>query len=217
MSSTTQPRTIEDIRRFNRFYTRQLGLLNEGLLQSSFSLTEGRVMYELAYKGRTTASELGQELGLDAGYLSRILNGFQKRGLIEKIPSETEGRQSFLSLNRNGQEESATINTRSQAQIEAMLSQLTLQDQARLVRAMGMIEGLLVEPKARGLGIGARLVDECILFARRAGYREIPLWTNHVLHAARRLYPQADFQMVNSEPHQSFGHDLISETWNLGL
>lgn len=300
---------VETVRRFNRFYTRQIGVLQEKLLRSPFSLAEARVIYELAHREKTTATELGNELGLDAGYLSRILRDFKKRGLIDKQPSETDGRQSFLSLTEQGQAAFAALNARSHHEIEAMLNQLSPADQNRLVESMQAIEGLLgaqperkvpyilrphqpgdmgwvvhrhgvlyaeeygwderfealvadivakfiqnydpkwercwiaerdgeivgsvflvkqsdtvaklrlllVEPKARGLGIGSRLVQECIRFARQAGYQKITLWTNNVLHAARHIYEVAGFHLVHEEPHHSFGHDLIGETWELEL
>lgn len=300
---------IGAVRRFNRFYTKQIGLLNEGLLRSPFSLTEARVIYELAHHEKATATELGHELGLDAGYLSRILRSFKKRGLIEKQPSETDGRQSLLWLAEQGQEAFATLNARSHREIEAMLNQLSMEEQNRLVEAMHTIEGLLgaqpepkvpyilrphqpgdmgwvvhrhgvlyaqeygwdeqfealvadivakfiqnydpkrercwiaekdgenvgsvflvkrsdtvaklrlllVEPKARGLGIGTRLVNECIRFARQAGYSKITLWTQSVLLAARHIYQKAGFQLVHEGAHHSFGHDLVEETWELAL
>lgn len=309
MTETALAQRIEAIRRFNRFYTRQIGVLHEKLLRSPFSLAEARVIYELAHHEQTTATELGGELGLDAGYLSRILRDFQKRGLIDKQTSETDGRQSILWLTAQGQEAFATINARSYHEIEAMLNELSREDQNRLVEAMHTIEGLLgaqterkapyllrphqpgdmgwvvqrhgvlyaeeygwderfealvasivarfieeydprrercwiaekdgenvgsvflvkqsdtvaklrlllVEPKARGLGIGGRLVQECIRFARQAGYRKITLWTNSVLLAARHIYIAAGFQLVHEEPHHSFGYDLIGETWELEL
>ena len=303
-------RRIAAVRRFSRFYTRQIGVLHEGLLGSPFSLTEGRVVYELAQREGATATELGGELGLDAGYLSRILRGFEERGLIGRRPSATDGRQSVLSLTERGREAFAAIDARSRDEIAAMLAKLSPADQGRLVEAMGAIEGLLgaprsepkvpyilrphqpgdmgwvvhrhgalyadeygwderfealvarvaaefierfdprrercwmaemdgeavgsvflvresdevaklrlllVEPRARGLGIGACLVDECVRFARRVGYRRITLWTNSVLLPARRLYEKAGFRLVREEPHQSFGRDLIGETWELGL
>ncbi len=300
---------IEAMRRFNRFYTKKIGVLHERLLKSPFPLTEARVIYELAHHEKTTATELSNELGLDAGYLSRLLRSFKKRGLIRKKPSKTDGRQNFLSLTERGQEAFAMLNVRSRSEIGAMLSNFSAADQNRLVKAMHTIEGLLgaqperkvpyllrphqpgdmgwvvhrhgvlyaeeyswdeqfealvagivakfvkhynpkrercwmaemdgeivgsvflvkksrtvaqlrlllVEPKARGLGIGTRLVSECVRFARQVGYRKIMLWTNSVLNAARHIYEEANFRLVDEEPHHSFGHDLIGQTWELKL
>jgi DNA-binding MarR family transcriptional regulator/N-acetylglutamate synthase-like GNAT family acetyltransferase len=300
---------IEAMRRFNRFYTKQIGVLHERLLRSPFSLTEARVIYELAHHEKATATELSNELGLDAGYLSRLLRSFKKRGLIQKQPCQTDGRQNFLSLTERGQEAFAMLNVRSRSEIGAMLSNFCAADQNRLVKAMHTIEGLLgaqperkvpyllrphqpgdmgwvvqrhgvlyaeeygwdeqfealvagivakfvqryntkqercwmaemegeivgsvflvkksktvvqlrlllVEPNARNLGIGTRLVSECVRFARQVGYRKIVLWTNSVLHAARHIYEEAGFRLVHEEPHHSFGHDLIGETWELKL
>jgi DNA-binding MarR family transcriptional regulator/N-acetylglutamate synthase-like GNAT family acetyltransferase len=297
------------VRRFNRFYTRQIGVLQEGLLKSPFSLTEARVIYELAHHETTTATELGEELGLDAGYLSRILREFKRQGLIDKRPSRKDGRQSLLRLTEQGQQAFAMLNARSQHEIEAMLAGLSAEEQERLLQAMHTIEKLLgaplehrvpyllrphqpgdmgwvvyrhgvlyaeeygwdeqfealvaeivanfiqnfdakkercwiaemegeivgsvflvkksaevaklrlllVEPKARGMGIGTRLVDECIRFARRTGYKKVTLWTNSVLTAARHIYEKAGFQLVEQEAHHCFGHDLIGETWELEL
>jgi DNA-binding MarR family transcriptional regulator/GNAT superfamily N-acetyltransferase len=309
MSQHGLARRVEAVRRFNRFYTRQIGVLNEGLLRSPFSLAEARVIYELARRERTTASELSGELGLDAGYLSRILRTFKKNGLLDKQPSEVDGRRSVLRLTQEGRRVFAMLNARSRHEIEELLNQLPPNDQDRLVEAMRVVEGLLgarperaapyilrphqpgdigwvvhrhgvlyaeeygwderfealvagivaafiesydpkrercwmaerdgeivgsvflvrqsdtvaklrlllVEPKARGLGIGARLVRECIQFARRAGYGSITLWTNSVLLAARHIYEQEGFRLVQEEPHHSFGRDLIGETWVLDL
>jgi DNA-binding MarR family transcriptional regulator/N-acetylglutamate synthase-like GNAT family acetyltransferase len=267
------------------------------------------VIYELAHHEKTTATELSNELGLDAGYLSRLLRSFKKRGLIHKQPSQADGRQNFLSLTERGQEAFAMLNVRSRSEIGAMLSHFSAVDQNRLVKAMHTIEGLLgaqperkvpyllrphqpgdmgwvvhrhgvlyaeeygwdeqfealvagivgkfvqhynpkrercwmaemdgeivgsvflvtksitvaqlrlllVEPKARGLGIGTRLVSECVRFARQVGYRKIVLWTNSVLNAARHIYEEASFRLVDEEPHHSFGHDLIGQTWELKL
>jgi DNA-binding MarR family transcriptional regulator/N-acetylglutamate synthase-like GNAT family acetyltransferase len=300
---------IEAVRRFNRFYTKQIGVLHEGLLRSPFSLTEARVIYELAHHEKTTATELSIELGLDAGYLSRILLGFKKHGLIHKKRSKTDGRQTVLRLTDKGQDAFAMLNSRSRNEIGTMLGQLSPADENRLINAMHTIERLLgahrehkapyllrphqpgdmgwvvhrhgvlyaeeygwdehfealvakivgkfierydprrercwiaemdgeivgsvflvkksktvarlrlliVEPKARGLGIGTRLVNECLGFAQRAGYRKITLWTNDVLHAARRIYEKTGFRLVHKEPHHSFGHDLVGETWELAL
>jgi DNA-binding MarR family transcriptional regulator/GNAT superfamily N-acetyltransferase len=304
-------RRVEAVRRFNRFYTRQIGLLQEGLLESPFSLTQARVIYELAHHEQTTATHLREELGLDAGYLSRILRGFQRRHLVEREPSPTDRRQFLLSLTAQGQDAFGELNAASRSQIQAMLAGLSDVDQERLVHAMHAIEGLLgaqpehrvayilrphqsgdmgwvvqrhgvlynqeygwdeqfealvaeivatfirnfdpkrercwiaekdgenvgsvflvkhperdgvaklrlllVEPKARGLGIGKRLVQECARFARQVGYRRITLWTNSVLHAARRIYEQEGYRLVQEEPHHSFGHDLVGQTWELEL
>lgn len=302
---------VDAMRRFNRFYTRQIGVLPEGLLRSPFSLTEARVLYEIAHREKPTAAELGKELGLDGGYLSRILRGFRRRGLVGRRPSEADGRQSLLGLTRRGKAAFATLNKRSRDEVGGMLGRLPAGGQGRLIEAMGTIEALLgapggrraaapyllrshqpgdmgwvvhrhgvlyaqeygwderfealvadivarfikhfdpkrercwmaekdgeivgsvflvkqsatvarlrlmlVEPSARGMGIGTRLVGECIRFARQAGYRKITLWTNSVLLAARHIYEQAGFRLVHEEAHHSFGHDLVGETWDLKL
>jgi DNA-binding MarR family transcriptional regulator/GNAT superfamily N-acetyltransferase len=300
---------VEAVRRFNRFYTQQIGVLQERLLRSPFSLTEVRILYELAHRQKLTATELGKELGLDGGYLSRILRGFEKRGLIGRTPSEADGRQSHLGLTEEGRDAFAPINARSHDEVAAALSNLSTAQQKRLVEAMHTIERvlgaqpeqkalyllrphrpgdmgwvvhrhgllysqeygwddqfealvasvvakfiqhydpkrercwiaekggepvgsvflvkqsktaaklrlLLVEPKARGLGLGARLVSECVGFARQVGYRKIMLWTNSVLYAARHIYEEAGFRLIHKEHHHSFGHDLIGETWELKL
>jgi DNA-binding MarR family transcriptional regulator/GNAT superfamily N-acetyltransferase len=301
------------VRRFNRFYTRQIGLLQEGLLDSPFSLTEARVLYELAHRDKPTAGEIGGELGLDAGYLSRILGSFEKRKLIEKIPSATDRRQSLLTLTRHGRKVFAPLEARSKAQVAAMLAALPEAGQFRLVAAMDTLQALLgkpatstgpsgepyavrthrpgdlgwvvhrhgvlyaqeygydetfealvaeivakfiqnyvairercwiaehegeiagsiflvaesnsvaklrlllVEPSARGLGIGARLVSECVRFARRAGYQKIVLWTQSELDAARHVYRKAGFSVIEEKQHRSFGKDLTAETWELLL
>src|SRR4051794_682908 len=148
MATNELSQRVAAIRRFNRFYTRQIGVLNEGLLNSMFSLTEARVIYELAHHEQTTASALGDELGLDAGYLSRMLQSFKKRGLIDAQPTEADRRQRILRLTQAGQEAFAILNARSQRQIEAMLSGIALDDQQRLIAAMRGIEDLLgAQPK----------------------------------------------------------------------
>jgi DNA-binding MarR family transcriptional regulator/GNAT superfamily N-acetyltransferase len=310
MPSSALGERVAALRRFNRFYTRQIGVLREGLLGSPLSLTEGRVLYELAQQEPTTASELAVELALDAGYLSRILSGFEKRGLVGKRPSKGDGRQIVLVLTDHGREMFTAINARSHDEIAAMLEKLSGTDQARLVTALETAESLLgggrkigepnyilrphepgdigwiihrhgvlyaeeygldtgfealvariaagfidnfdgrrercwiaerggeiagsvllvkeseeiaklrllyVEPRARGLGIGRRLVDECIGFARRTGYSKITLWTNDVLVTARRIYQAAGFDLVREEPHHSFGRDLVGQYWELQL
>lgn len=301
---------VATVRHFNRFYTRQIGLLEEGLLQSPFSLTQVRTLYEMAQRGRTTAVELCKDLGLDAGYLSRILATFQKAGLIEKTESPDDARQTLLSLTKKGRKTFEPLNARSHEEVATMLGKLSPAQQSNLVQAMGMIESflssggerlssyvlrqhrpgdmgwvvqrhgalyyqeygyderfeglvagivaefvekldparercwiaekdgenvgtvflvkksqsaaklrlLLVEPSARGLGIGKRLVAECVRFAREAGYKTIMLWTQSELTAARRLYQNAGFELVGQEKHQSWGRkDLVAETWKLKL
>lgn len=302
-------RRVEATRRFNRFYTKQIGLLHDGLLESRFSLTEARVLYELAHRTQPTAAELGKELGLDAGYLSRILRSFEERGLLGRTPSQSDGRQSHLFLTKQGQKAFAPLNTRAHDEIRAMLARLSTAEQSRLIEAMQTIERLLgeppehktpylirqhkpgdmgwivhrhgvlygqeygwderfealvaeitarfvmnydpkreccwiaekdgvnvgsvfivkksksvaqlrlllIEPGARGLGIGTRLVNECSRFARQADYRKIILWTNSVLTAARHIYEKAGYRLVRKEPHHSFGQDLVGEIWELKL
>ncbi len=305
MAESDFDQRVAAVRRFNRFYTRQIGLLQE----SQFSLSQVRVLYELAHRERPTATELGRELGLDPGYLSRILRLFERRGLLKRTPSKADGRQSHLFLTARGQAAFAPLNTRSREEIGSMLRALRARDQIRLVDSMHAIEGvlgaqpekkvpyllrphrpgdmgwvvsrhgalyaqeygwdetfealvagivkkfiehydprkercwiaekdgepvgsvfvvkqsatvaklrlMLVEPKARGLGIGARLVDECVRFAGQTGYGKITLWTNSVLRAARRIYKEAGFRLIRQERHRSFGHDLVGETWDLKL
>jgi len=309
MSGGKLEERVEAVRRFSRFYTRKIGVLGEGLLGSPFSLTEARVIWELSHRGRATARELGRELGLDPGYLSRILRGFDSRGLIDRQTADNDARQSILTLTRAGEAAFAKLNSRSQSEIAAMLETLPAESQHRLVESLRVVEELLgaapptrepyllrphqvgdmgwivhrhgvlyaeeygwderfealvagivaefvrkfdarrercwiaerdgepvgsvflvresdtvaklrlllVEPKARGLGIGARLVEECVRFARRTGYKRITLWTNSVLLEARSLYEKAGFRQVKSEPHAIFGVELVGETWELDL
>jgi len=309
MTDSDFPERVETARRFNRFYTRQIGVLQEGFIGSPFSLAEARVLYEVASHGQTTATRLAQELGLDRGYLSRVLRRFHTAGLIDRTRSESDGRQRLLRLTGAGQEAFATLDARSRNDVGTMLGGLARADQRRLVAAMQVIEDclraraeartpyllrphqpgdmgwivhrhgllyadeygwdqsfealvarivadfiddldpkteccwiaekdgeiagcvflvresptvaklrlLLVEPKARGLGIGGRLVNECERFARQAGYRKITLWTNSVLSAARHIYQRAGFTLVGEEPHHSFGRDLVGQTWELDL
>jgi DNA-binding MarR family transcriptional regulator/N-acetylglutamate synthase-like GNAT family acetyltransferase len=299
---------IDAVRRFNRFYTRKIGVLQERLLRSPFSLAEARVVYELGQRTRSTASDLSRELTLDAGYLSRLLAGLEERGIVAKAPSPSDGRQSLLSLTPAGRHAFAALDAQSAEQIGALLGQVAAAEQARLVAALGTVERvlepaatrtpyalrphragdmgwivhrhgtlyaqefgwdesfealvaeiaakfiethdakrercwlaerdgeilgsvllvkhsatvaklrlLLVEPQARGLGVGARLVDECVRFARLAGYRKVMLWTQSILVPARRIYERAGFRRVREEPHRSFGYDLVGEHWELKL
>jgi DNA-binding MarR family transcriptional regulator/GNAT superfamily N-acetyltransferase len=301
------------VRAFNRFYTRQIGVLGDHYLESDFSLTDLRVLYELAHRDAPAAADIGRELGLDAGYLSRILRRFETRGFLTRTPSAADARQSLLRLTRKGRAAFAPIDARARGLVEALLGRLPDPDQRRLVDAMATITGLLgateatsgraapyrlrghqpgdmgwvvhrhaalyarewgynaefealaaricadfldhfdparehcwiaecdgaivgsvflvkqskavaklrlllVEPEARGLGIGRRLIEECIRFARDAGYRTLTLWTQSDLHAARRLYRQAGFRCVHRKRHDSFGRTgLVAETWDLSL
>lgn len=311
---TTPPfdERIQAVRQFNRFFTRQIGALREGLLHSPYSLTEARILFEIAHHNQLTASDLGRELGLDAGYLSRLLSRLEQQGVIQKVQSETDGRQRWLQLTAAGVEAFALLDQRSRDEVGELLNDLNDGDQQRLLDAMQSIENildkgkgfkfsgpfflrshqpgdmgwvtqrhgvlyaqeygwdntfeglvakivaefiqnfnparertwiaemngepvgsvflvdahdgkvaklrlLLVEPKARGLGLGQCLVEECIKFARRAGYEKMTLWTNDVLKEARHIYEKRGFQLVASEPHHSFGHDLVGETWELDL
>jgi len=300
---------VDAVRRFNRFYTKQIGVLQEHLLKSPFSLSEARVLYELAHLKQTTATDLAMALGLDTGYLSRILSAFEKQGLLVKKPSKTDGRRSLLQLTTNGRTAFRRINLASHNEVGAMLGDLSEDAQSRLVAALQTIAQLLdahaeqrapfllrphragdmgwvvqrhgalyaqeygwdeyfealvadivakfiraydpkrercwiaerngenvgsvflvkqteavaqlrlllVEPSARGLGIGSRLVEECGRFARQARYQKITLWTNSVLHAARKIYEHEGYRLVKEEPHHSFGHDLMGQTWELEL
>jgi len=298
------------MRQFNRFYTRQIGLLDEGLLNSPFSLTQVRTLYELAQREHVTAVELCATLGLDAGYLSRMLAAFQKAGLIEKRDSPKDARQTLLNLTKKGRKAFEPLNARSNEQVATMLGKLEPAKQDDLLQAMRSIESLLsatvqrptsyllrqhrpgdmgwvvyrhgllyyqeygyderfealvagivaefierldparercwiaekdgenagsiflvkksasvaklrlllVEPLARGLGIGQRLVQECVRFARDVDYKKIMLWTQSELTAARHLYQKAGFELVAEEKHKSWGrNNLLAETWELKL
>jgi DNA-binding MarR family transcriptional regulator/GNAT superfamily N-acetyltransferase len=302
---------IAAVRGFNRFYTRQIGVLRKTFLDSPYSLGEARVLYELASGRASTASRIGRALDLDAGYLSRVLRNFEKRGLIARTASASDARQSVLTLTARGRKTYAPLERRSQRDTGAMLDRLEPTEQTRLIAAMTLIESLfggakpmpvtpgyilraprpgdfgwvvkrnaelyaqeyrwkepfegvcaqivadfvntfdaerercwiaemdgenvgciflakdaakvarirllLVEPKARGLGLGARLVDECIGFARRAGYKKITLWTHSVLTAARHIYEKAGFKLMRTERHNSWGPAVVSEYWDLRL
>jgi len=301
---------IAAARRFNRFYTQRIGLLQERWVRSPLSLAEARVLYELVRREKPTASELARELGLDAGYLSRILRGFRRRGLITRQRSPRDGRQSLLQLTPRGDKTFAPIEARTRAEMAALLGPLSQAEQDRLCEAMATIEGLLgagpapkgspfilrphapgdmgwvvsrhaaiygreygwndeiealtaeivaaflrnydrtrercwiaekdgqnagcvflvkksarvaqlrlllVEREARGLGIGMRLVEECVRFARQTGYHAITLWTHSNLHQARHLYGRAGFRLVSKESYNKFGCDLVGEIWELKL
>lgn len=304
----TEPTPIEAVRRFSRFYTGQLGLLDDGLLDSPFSLSEARILYELAHRPGLTATTLRGELRLDAGYLSRILKRFEARGLLSRRTSPDDARQTLLSLTEAGHAAFAPLNEGSKRQVAALLEPLGPAQQDELVQALATVERLLgapapatpyllrthqvgdigwvirrqamlyaqeygwdesfealvaeigarfikefdakkercwiaeregmivgsvflvqesdevaklrmlyVEPSARGLGIGRRLTEECIRFARQQGYKTLTLWTNDVLVSARKIYQAAGFQLVAEERHHSFGKDLVGQNWNLAL
>jgi DNA-binding MarR family transcriptional regulator/GNAT superfamily N-acetyltransferase len=310
LSSPSLRQQVEAVRRFNRFYTGRIGVLQEGLLNSPFSLTEVRVLYEIAHSDRPTATELAKALNLDVGYLSRILQRFSRRRFITRTASKTDARQTHLALTARGRDTLAPLERLSQDEVASMLKALTPADQRRVVEAMDTIQAcldanhaptdapytlrphksgdmgwivhrhaalytqeygwtnefealaaeivahfirnfdparercwmaerdgaivgsvmlvkqsatvaklrlLLVEPSARGLGLGKRLVDECVQFARQAGYKRITLWTQSNLLAARGIYKRAGFELVKQEHRPAFGADLVSETWELAL
>ena len=310
MSLSHSDGEIAAVRAFNRAYTKKLGVLDQHLLKSPYSLSEARVMYELAHRDEMTATEIGGELGLDPGYLSRIVQGFEDDGLISREALASDRRHFRLALTTKGRQAFARLDRSSHDEVAAMLSELTVADRKRLTEAMETIERLLglsgavpsrpailrdprpgdmgyvvqshgalyageygfdatfealvaeivakfitsfdaarercwiadidgdavgsvflvrhsddvaklrlllVDPAGRGQGIGQRLVAECIAFARACGYRKITLWTQSILLAARKIYQDAGFKLVASEPHRSFGQDLIGETWEREL
>ncbi|MCO6004893.1 helix-turn-helix domain-containing GNAT family N-acetyltransferase [Actinoallomurus purpureus] len=298
---------IDAVRAFNRFYTSVIGVLNEGLLETPYSLTEGRVIFELARRGACEVAALRRALDLDAGYLSRMLSRFEAGGLVARGRAEDDARRQMAWLTERGREVFGDLDARSAAQIEQILSGLTEGDQRRLLGAMGVVEGLLgerprpasyllrplgpgdlgwvvqrhgalyaaeygfnatfetlvarvvadyaehhgegddawiaeidgepagcvfcvreservarlrlllVEPFARGRGVGGRLVEECVRFARRSGYEELVLWTNDILTDARRLYERAGFELVEQRPYEGFGPETKEQTWRLEL
>jgi DNA-binding MarR family transcriptional regulator/ribosomal protein S18 acetylase RimI-like enzyme len=309
MSRPNDDEEIAAVRAFNRFYTSKLGFLDQQLLKSPFSLSEARVLYELANRQSPSAKEIGTELGLDAGYLSRIVQKFDEDGLIVRKPFAADRRQYQLSLTAKGRQAFAKLDRSSHDDVADMLAVLPQDDRKRLIAAMAAIERLLgsagvspgtailreprpgdigwvvqshgalyaseygwdssfevlvaeiaakflasfdasrdrcwiaeldgaevgsvflvrhsddiaklrlllVDPAGRGQGLGRRLVGECITFARACGYRKITLWTQSILVAARKIYQDAGFVLVASEPHRSFGQNLIGETWEREL
>jgi DNA-binding MarR family transcriptional regulator/GNAT superfamily N-acetyltransferase len=306
---------VTAVREFNRRYTAVVGLLREGLLDTPYSLTEARVIFELAREGGAHASDLRHRLGLDAGYLSRILARFESDGIVARTRSPRDARRQVVALTGHGKDVFARLDALSAEQVRGMLGRLPPGRRRDLTAAMATIGEivspaperrpaafvlrppapgdlgwvvqrngalyaaeygwddsyealvarivadyaqraqqpgpgprreagwiaeaggepvgcvfcmrksggtaqlrlLLVEPEMRGMGIGERLVAECVSFARRAGYAEIVLWTNDVLHAARRIYQRVGFELAGSAPHHSFGHDLVGEDWRLAL
>jgi DNA-binding MarR family transcriptional regulator/GNAT superfamily N-acetyltransferase len=315
MCTAAQPIAFDPtaaVRRFNRFYTRQIGLLDEGLVDSPFSLTEARLLWEIAHRPGITATDLRETLGLDAGYLSRILRGLRKQKLITARAPAEDRRQRQLRLTDLGRRTFHSLDARSTEEAAAILARLGPDERSALMEAMQSIEELLepvaeagrgdqevrlrepkpgdlgwvvmrhgqlytaeygwdakfeelvaaivgrfatghdplvercwiaelggasagavflvkeskrvarlrlllVEPWARGHGVGTLLVEECLRFARSAGYGKVTLWTNDLLHAARRIYQRAGFRLVEEKPHHSFGFDLVGQTWELDL
>jgi DNA-binding MarR family transcriptional regulator/N-acetylglutamate synthase-like GNAT family acetyltransferase len=302
---------VDSVRSFNRFYTQQIGVLSEGVLRSRFSLTEVRVMYELAHRERSVASQIAKELGLDPAYLSRVLRRFEKDGLIRRVASKEDARASVVVLTKKGAATFAGLNKQQDADVRAMLEHVRPERRAEMVRAMetirralsgddqasksfvlrpprvgdlgwvvhrhgalyaqeygwnerfealvaeivadfvknfeakrercwiaerdGEIVGsvfvvkksktvaklrmLYVEPSARGLGIGRRLVEECIQFARQCGYKKMTLWTQSVLHSARKIYQAAGFKLVREGTEQEpFGENVgMPQVWEMEL
>jgi DNA-binding MarR family transcriptional regulator/GNAT superfamily N-acetyltransferase len=300
---------VSRVRRFNRFYTRRIGVLQEGYSGGPFSLAESRVLYEIGQRNKPTATEIARDLGLDAGYLSRILKAFEVRGYIAREPSPTDARQTLLSMTQRGRKAFAPIEAHTVKEVSAMLEALTADEQECLTRALATVETLLgdneeprvpyilrplqtgdigwvvgrhgviygreygwdrtievltaeimaafvrnfdarrecgwiaerngepcgcvfvvkeddetarlrlllVDPSARGLGIGTRLVEECVKFSRQVGYRRITLWTHRVLEGARKIYVSSGFKLTKEWTHDDFGKTLVAETWDLDL
>jgi DNA-binding MarR family transcriptional regulator/GNAT superfamily N-acetyltransferase len=300
---------IDAVRRFNRFYTRRIGVLQPGYLGSPFPLPQARVLYELGQRGSSTASELGADLALDLGYLSRLLQGLRRQGLVQGEASREDARRVRLSLTGKGRRAYQQLDARSRDDVAGMLGKLAAPEQARLVGALQTVEGvlhgdfrgekpislrahrpgdmgwvvqahgrlyfeergwgerfealvaqiaaaflnnfdkrrercwiaemdgepvgcvfavkdsksvaklrlLLVEPRARGRGLGQQLVGECIAFCRANGFRKLVLWTQSNLAAARAIYAKTGFRKVKEEKHASFGVKLTGEYWELTL
>jgi DNA-binding MarR family transcriptional regulator/GNAT superfamily N-acetyltransferase len=307
-AAVVSPAHVKALRGFNRFYTSRVGVLDP-YLGSEFSLTEVRVLYELAHRDQPTASELARDLQLDAGYLSRILRRFESHGWLARVPSPADARQSLLKLTQAGHDVFAPLQQKSRDEAAALLAPLSPAERDQLIAALGTAHGLLappakkqrtailrdpqpgdfgwviqqhgelyarewgytvefealvaaivakfiedfdpqwekawiaevdgeragsiflvrqsatvaklrlllLTPQARGLGLGARLTDECIAFARAKGYRKMVLWTQSHLLAARSIYESRGFRMIKAEPNDAFGQRLTSETWELKL
>jgi DNA-binding MarR family transcriptional regulator/ribosomal protein S18 acetylase RimI-like enzyme len=298
---------VDAVRRFNRFYTRRIGVLRRGLVGSPFPLPEARVLYELAQRGSATATEIRRDLALDAGYLSRLLRGLRQRGLVRAVASATDARASQLSLTAKGAKQFGQLDQRTREQVSEMLGELPETGRERVVAAMRTVESLLdgrgsgaallreprpgdmgrvvqlhgelyarefgydttfealvadiaaqfvrnfdpakercwiaeldsevvgsvflvkksknvaklrlliIDPKARGIGLGKRLTRACIDFAKQKGYRKIVLWTQSHLAAARGIYEGEGFKLKAAQKHSSFGKRLVAETWELNL
>ena len=313
LEAGASPECVAGVRGFSRFYTQRLGLLDRELLASGFTLTESRLLWELARHAPLTASRLCRDLGLDAGYLSRVLRRLRAAGLVREQSSRKDARAHWLSLTAKGRRALAQLELASHRQVARIIGHLSQPSQRQLVDAMDAVRGLmtpstqaaqitlhqpgpgdmgwvvqrhgalyaqefgwdcrfealvariaadfiegfdsgrdcgwiarrdgvnvgcafvmrappaeygdgvarlrmlLVDPAARGQGLGDRLVRECERFALTAGYRSMTLWTNSVLHAARRIYERNGWQLAKEQPHRSFGHDLVGQTWTRTL
>lgn len=300
--------TIAEVRSFNRYYTSVIGALGEGHLDTPYTLTEARLLYELAQHDSVEVLALRRSLALDAGYLTRILTRFENDGMVTRVRSATDGRRQIVSLSKLGRARFDTLDRRASRDVSRLLSPLSPSEQRRLTEAMRMVRTLLehperrpvglrdlvpgdlgwiiqrhgelyaseygwdatfealvarivadfaaghdperertwiaevggervgcvmcvradeadtaklrlllVEPSARGMGVGRRLVSECVDFARAAGYRRMVLWTQSVLEPARHIYAGTGFELIGAGAHRSFGADLIEETWVRGL
>jgi len=299
-------RDVAAVRRFTRFYTRKLGVLDRKLLDSDLALPEARVVFELATRGPTSPGTLAAELDIDPGYMSRLVGSLVARGIATRRADASDRRAAIVALTVKGKRVFAGLDRASTAQVRALLAPVSEAGRAELVAALGAVERvweptamrtivyrdlepgelgwvvarhgalyaaeyrwgvrfealvarivadfgerrapgdrawiaevdghaagsifcvrdtqtiaklrlLLVEPWARGLGIGRRLVDECIAHARRTGYRTLRLWTNSVLVSARKIYEAAGFALVAEEPNRDFGPALVAQTWELRL
>jgi DNA-binding MarR family transcriptional regulator/GNAT superfamily N-acetyltransferase len=298
---------VSRLRSFNRFYTRLVGVLRDGFLDTPYSLTEGRVLFEVGASEAASPSDVAERLELNLGYVSRVLSRLKERGLVRGETSPEDGRRQVVSLTRKGRDALKVLDARASDQVGELLSSLSDDAQHRLMSAIAVIESLLgekpspvvtlrnpasgdygwvvqrhgalyaheygwdetceafiarivadyvdhhdpkresawiaevngervgcifcvkkvddvaqlrnflVEPSARGMGIGSRLVEECIRFAKRARYKQMMLWTNDVLVDARRIYERFGFRLIEEEKHHSFGHDLVGQNWLLDL
>ncbi|WP_109479329.1 bifunctional helix-turn-helix transcriptional regulator/GNAT family N-acetyltransferase [Paraburkholderia sp. C35] len=298
----------EAVRHFNRFYTQHIGALHEHLQKSAFSLTEVRVMHELSRAEHQTAAALARNLGIDSGYLSRLLASFERRNLIARRPSEIDARQSLVSLTETGLAAYEPLDAAALDEVAAVIARLAPHSQDQLIAAMKLIERLLderprhsivtlraprageygalvsrqaqlfasaqgwdqtfeallaqqtgrfaqghdaqreicwvaeqdglivgsalvaaasntqasvrmlyVEPDVRGLGIGTQLINECVRFAKRAGYSTLAVESESSLDDARRLMTQSGFALVSAVPERRFGCDLVIEQWERKL
>jgi DNA-binding MarR family transcriptional regulator len=203
---------VAAVRRFNRFYTRRIGVLNEAVFGSAFSLGEMRLLWELGHQDGASASKLQETLGVDPASVSRILRNFREHGWVEAKPAEHDARIRYLNLTAKGRKVLVPFELASSTGVR--VGCVFVMEHSPTVAQLRL---LLVDPSARGSGLGARLVEECVGFARAAGYRRLFLWTHGNLKAARHLYVKSGFRLVKREKHRTFGHDLMGETYSLSL